>query len=315
MDYAVIDRIFEDTRHIGHLCLTGGEPSLAPQVIKEILYRARRWKCTIDSFFCATNAKIYSEAFADALLDLYYYCQEPEHCTLTVTTDRFHEPVDPNVLEQYRKLPFYQPVFEYGNTLPYLIQEEGRAQRNGIGQSEIPIKGSIYDTDFLGFCLVCNDTIYVNAKGDVLLNADLSYQNQEEFCIGNVTADGLPHILSTVLYMPRFSYREQVFRLCLEAEAGTIAPVGLKDKRYYSDESAAMGAFYQMLHNLQITPVNPECGAIPETLKLTIEPKERQKSMGNRLDEATVFYTDKSRKRRAVHIYVEHFPLEDAHHE
>ena len=33
MDYAVIDRIFEDVRQIDHLVLTGGEPSLAPYVI------------------------------------------------------------------------------------------------------------------------------------------------------------------------------------------------------------------------------------------------------------------------------------------
>ena len=51
MDYAVIDRIFEDVRQIDHLVLTGGEPSLAPYVIQQILYRARVWKCSIHSFF------------------------------------------------------------------------------------------------------------------------------------------------------------------------------------------------------------------------------------------------------------------------
>ena len=39
MSDTIIDRIFRDTRKIGHLCLTGGEPSLAPRVIMEILYR------------------------------------------------------------------------------------------------------------------------------------------------------------------------------------------------------------------------------------------------------------------------------------
>ena len=61
MDYAVLDRIFEDTRQIDHLVLTGGEPSLAPYVIQQIVYRARVWKCSIHSFFCATNARIYSQ--------------------------------------------------------------------------------------------------------------------------------------------------------------------------------------------------------------------------------------------------------------
>ena len=43
MDYAVIERIFQDTRHIEHLCLIDGEPSLTPYVIQKILYQARRW--------------------------------------------------------------------------------------------------------------------------------------------------------------------------------------------------------------------------------------------------------------------------------
>ena len=142
MDYAVLDRIFEDTRQIDHLVLTGGEPSLAPYVIQQIVYRARVWKCSIHSFFCATNARIYSQPFADALCGLYDYCKHPEHCTLTATIDPYHEPADPAVMELYRALPFYRPVFEYGSDLPYPILTEGRAKENGIGQSEIPIKAA-----------------------------------------------------------------------------------------------------------------------------------------------------------------------------
>ena len=315
MDYAVIDRIFEDVRQIDHLVLTGGEPSLAPYVIQQILYRARVWKCSIHSFFCATNARIYSQPFADALCGLYDYCKHPEHCALTATIDPYHEPADPAVMERYRALPFYRPVFEYGSDLPYPILTEGRAKENGIGQSEIPIKGSIYDADFKGLHFTCGDTVYVNAKGGVLLNADLSYRSQEEFCVGNLTEDSLPHILSTVLYMPRFQVGTRVFRFCMKADAGTIAPIKLEDKRYYSDESAAMGAFHQMIHNLQITPVNPAFRKAQEGLKLAIKRKVQNRLAENRLDEAFILYTSASGKCGAVHIYIEHFPLEDASHE
>lgn len=315
MDYAVLDRIFEDTRQIDHLVLTGGEPSLAPYVIQQIVYRARVWKCSIHSFFCATNARIYSQPFADALCGLYDYCKHPEHCTLTATIDPYHEPADPAVMELYRALPFYRPVFEYGSDLPYPILTEGRAKENGIGQSEIPIKGSIYDADFTGFRFVCGDTVYINAKGGVLLNADLSYQNQEEFCIGNLTEDSLPHILSTVLYMPRFQGGTRVFRTALISEAGTIAPVQLEVQRYYSDESAAMGAFHQIIHNLQITPVGPDIEKIPDELRLTIEPKDGKELPDSRLCETAVTYWAHKKKLGTVHIYTEHFPLEDAGHE
>ena len=315
MDYAVIDRIFQDTRHIGHLCLTGGEPSLVPCVINKIVYQAGIWRCTIDSFFCATNAKAYSQPFVDSLTKLYRYCTNKEQCVLTATIDKFHEPADPKALNYYRELPFYHPVFEYGDTLPYPILEEGRAKENGIGQAGIPIKGCIYDADFTGFRFVCGDTVYINVKGGVLLNADLSYQSQEDFCIGNLTEDSLPNILSTILYVPRFQRGTRVFRICMKADAGTIAPVKLEDKRYYSDESAAMGAFHQMIHNLQITPVNPAFRKAQEGLKLAIKRKVQNRLAENRLDEAFILYTSASGKCGAVHIYIEHFPLEDAGHE
>lgn len=315
MDYAVIDRIFEDTRQIDHLVLTGGEPSLAPYVIQQILYRARVWKCSIHSFFCATNAKTYSQPFVDALCGLYDYCKHPEYCTLTVTIDPYHEPADPDVIGRYRALPFYRPVFEYGSNLPYPILTEGRAQKNGIGQSEIPIKDCIYDVDYNGFSCTFGDTVYVNAKGGVLLNADLSYQSQGEFCIGNLTEDSLPHILSTVLYMPQFSYRERVFRTVFASEAGTVAPMKLEDQRYYFQESAAMGAFHQIIHNLQITPIGPDIEKIPDELRLTVEQKDVKELPDSRLCEAAVTYWAHKKKLGSVHIYVEHFPLEDAKHE
>lgn len=313
MNSELIRRIFEDARHIGHLCLTGGEPSLVPYVINEIVYQARIWRCTIGSFFCATNAKTYSPQFAEALNKLYGYCRDQEHCTLTVTIDQFHEAADPQALESYRKLPYYRPVYERGQIPSYSILEEGRARENGIGQSEIPIKDCIYDMDYTGFCCTIGDTVYINAKGGVLLNADLSYRNQEEFRIGNLTEDRLPDILLTVLYMPRFQRGTRIFRICVKADARTIAPVKIVDKRYYSDESAAMGAFHQMIHNLQITPLHPTLGQAPETLRLAAASKEPEELAENRLCETAVVYTDKTGKIGCVRVYAEHFPLEDAH--
>ena len=314
MSDTIIDRIFRDTRKIGHLCLTGGEPSLAPRVIMEILYRARRWGCSIGSFFCATNAKTDSPQFAHALTRLYEFCTAPKRCTLTVTTDQFHEAADPEAMNRYCNLLFYRPVYEYGQIPAYSILEEGRAKENGLGRSELPIKSCIYDADYTGFSYKIGDTVYINAKGGVILNADLSYKNQEEFCIGNVMEDNLPHILATVFYLPRFSYGTQVYRVCLRADADTIDTVRIEDERYYGRESAAMGVFHRTLHNLRITPIK-DCNEAPDTLKLSVKPKGKDELVDNRLAETTVTYTDGVKKLGAVRIYVECFPLEDACHE
>ena len=314
LDYTVIDRIFQDTRYIGHLCLTGGEPSLEPYVIREILYRARRWDCRIGSFFCAANAKVYSPEFANTLTELYFYCTDKDKCTLTVTTDQFHESADPEALKSYRKLPYYRPVYEHKQIAPYFILDEGRAKENKIGRSEIPIKGSLYDISFHGFDFTCGDTVYINAKGDVLLNADLSYKNQNEFRIGNLLEDDLPHILLTAMYSCRFSRGEQVFRISCMADAGTIAPVKIEDERYYGKESAALDAYHQIIHNLHITPVNPEMGNVPENLSLAVESLPRNELSENRLAETKITYTANG-KARFVRLFVKRFPLEDTRHE
>lgn len=233
--------------------------------------------------------------------------------------DRHHRPVprraDLEALNRYCNLPFYRPVYEHGQIPPYSVLDEGRARENGIGQSEIPIKGCVYDVDYTGFRCTIGDIVYINAKGDVLLNADLSYQNQKEFSIGNLSKDSLPHILITALYMPRFQNGTQIFRICCEAAAGTIAPVQFVDKRYFSRENAAMGAFHQLIHNLQITPVNPAFGQAPETLSLSVIPTETEELSDNRLCETVVSYKDANGEIGCVRLYVEHFPLEDAGHE
>lgn len=314
MDYTVIDRIFRDTRYIKHLCLTGGEPSLAPYVIREILYHARRWGCQIGSFFCATNAKMYSPEFADTLTELYFYCTDKDKCALTVTTDQFHEGADSEALKSYQELPYYRSVYEHKQIAPYFILDEGRAKENKIGRSEIPIKGLIYDVSFHGFNFTCGDTVYINAKGDVLLNADLSYKNQKEFRIGNLLEDDLPHILLTAMYSYSFTKGEQVFRISCLADAGTIAPMKIEDERYYIDESTALGAFHQLIHNLHITPVNPEVGSVPEDLSLLVEPLPKNELPENRLAEAKITYITNG-KTRFVRLFVEHLPLEDTPHE
>lgn len=315
IDYAVIDRIFQDTRHIEHLCLTGGEPSLVPHVISEIVYRAGIWRCTIGSFFCATNAKVYSQPFVNALTELYRYCTNEKRCVLTATIDQFHEEADSQALELYRMLPYYHPIYEHGQIPPYSILEEGRARENGTGQVKIPIKGYVYDADYTGFRCTFGDSIYINAKGNVLLNADLSYKSQTEFSIGNLNNDDLPHILMTALYIPRFQNGTQVFRISCKSDAGTIAPVEIVDKRYFIGENAAMGAFQQMIHNLQITPVNPAFWKAPETLKLSVKPTEIGEISDNRLCETVIAYQDADREIGCVHIYVEYFTLEDRRHE
>lgn len=311
MKYDVINCIFQDVRHIEHLCLTGGEPSLAPNVIRQIVYRAKHWGCRIDSFFCATNGKVYSKQFAEALKDLYKYCTDKEHCKLTVTLDQFHSNAANESLKEYRKLPFYSRVYEHGNISPYSILNEGRARANGIGGSEIPLKRHLYNYSLHGVRFKLDDTVYINACGDVVLNADLSYKNQTEYRIGSLADDNLPHILLSSLCGYKLDNNKNVFRISFSADANTVSPLEIEDERYFKDEIKAFGAYHQVIHNLHITPVNLQFGEIPEELRLLDITSLENELADNQLEETKITYMQGEKNIGSVRVCVEYFPLED----
>ena len=92
IDY--VDKFFSKIKTIGCLTLSGGEPSLVPHIITQIIESAKRNKTEINNFYIATNAKKITEEFILAVLKLYSYCNENEISLLKYSNDNFHELVD-----------------------------------------------------------------------------------------------------------------------------------------------------------------------------------------------------------------------------
>lgn len=264
----ILDRLFQQTRRIEHLTLTGGEPSLAAEQIKYILFYAKQWNCTIGYFFCATNAGSNSPEFISALNALYDYCMNKKGCVLTVSTDQFHSKASEEALKKYRELPYYNPINERDKLSPNLILSEGRANKNGLGRMDIPRQKKIYDYD-LGLDFRCNDTVYINALGDVLLDADLSYDRQNDYSLGNLLEEDLEILLIRNLYHQKLPPKNYVYRVYLYAPPGTCDDDECEDWRYFSQELKAMTAYWRIIRNLHITPVNPSFRDVPINLQLT----------------------------------------------
>lgn len=311
MGTSILDRLFREVRHIEHLGLTGGEPSLVPEQIEWITHLAKRWGCTIGYFFCATNGKEYSPQFAEALDRLYDYCMQKEKCTLSVSFDQFHEPADRKAVEQYSSLPFYKTGNEQRILSQSEILSEGRAKENSLGHMGLPEQQWIYDYSLRGFHLECGDIVYLNVDGDVLLSPDLSYENQKKKRIGNLLDEALPHILMTHIYTVKLEPQKYVFCLYLNAEAGTMANEVIEDKRYYRQEQKALSAYTHILHNIHVTPVSPLSDISLEPLLTTAElPGFRQDN--DRLIGATIAYNlPDGKKQGTVTLEVRCHPLED----
>ena len=186
MSIDTIQKLLENVCEIKQLSITGGEPSLAPDTIRWFAYFSKSCGIKIGSFFCATNAGEYSRDFVDALNELYTYCDDPDKCILTISTDQFHSKADPIALSEYRNLPYYSPEKEKGFLPKGKILLEGKAAENNLGRFSKPVAEHIYDFDMHGWYLYIGDRIYINALGDVLIDPDLSYLNQMNENIGNI---------------------------------------------------------------------------------------------------------------------------------
>ncbi len=184
MTQEVISKLLSSVTEIEHLTITGGEPSLVPEVIGWIVKYIRTKNIKLGSFFCATNARKYSDSFVEHLNDLYILSENRNNCVLAISVDQFHENQSQKAMEYYRSLPYYRSEKEKYYIPKGEILSEGRAAQNGLGRFQIPAQSHIYEY-LLHVCRFdVGDRVYINALGDVLLNADMSYESQEKYKLG-----------------------------------------------------------------------------------------------------------------------------------
>ncbi len=315
MDTGVIRRLFESTREIQHLTLTGGEPSLCPEVIECIVYYIRQTSCHIGSFFCVINAKEYSEAFVNALNKLYDLCSDKRDCVLSVSMDQFHHDQNPKAIKVYRGLPYYRATKEKGFIRRADILSEGRAEKLGLGRVQIPPNDRFYEVILHGFSLEVGDRVYVNALGDVLASADLSYESQAEARLGNILSHPMSQILLEAMYkIPPYWFGAEgercVFSVHIQAEAGTISKTPIDQQSYYETAAQAAATYHNLQNNLRMMPMNPGERDVPDDLSLIFG---ELVSEGLRCAGCTILYAlPRHNERPMVQIEVLRCPFEEA---
>ena len=196
----LIRKALDPFERINTLTLTGGEPSLVPKLISYTITYVIEQGIELGCFYVVTNGKVYSPSMIHTLRRAYHYADEKEMCCLSVSVDPYHDD-NYSVLRRYENEVFYRPDKISPNIDDYLINE-GRAYENGIGVRNLRPRDWIdlddtytYTTKDGDDVLVVNDLMYVTALGDVLLECDLSYENQESFSIGNLNSSLLLDII------------------------------------------------------------------------------------------------------------------------
>lgn len=189
MDKVIVDKVIADIGWINGITFSGGEPTLNFSVIKHFTDLIVK-EYPIGSFFVATNGTFYSQELINCLKKLYVNCEDPDSCVLAISRDQFREDVDLEVLYQY--LPYRFFYDEVKNENIENVLNKGLAYENGVGEiNKEPNR--LYVEQYDNYLEV--ETIYVNARGDVLTDCDLSYEEQEEYKIGNILNENLEDIV------------------------------------------------------------------------------------------------------------------------
>lgn len=120
-----IDVLFSQVEYINSLTITGGEPSLRPELIYYIKESAIKNRTEIGNFYLATNAVHVPNKFILSLLELYLYCSENEITMVEISNDGFHDVINDFGKEQLMTLKFVQMKYsEKTNLTMILIPEQ-----------------------------------------------------------------------------------------------------------------------------------------------------------------------------------------------
>ena len=170
--------------YVSSVTFTGGEPTLNPDAIKYFLEFCKHHKISIGSFYMVLNgAEAIKKEFVMLLMELYLYCDYDDLTTVEVSNDLYHlaEGQDTLNYELLKCLSFFK---EKGDLNYMHVIAEGRGvelcELNGTIDNARIIKPKTYNT------FEDLEEIYLNAKGDILTNCNISYKRQNKFKLFNV---------------------------------------------------------------------------------------------------------------------------------
>lgn len=176
IDKKYIDAAFKKFNSIGSLCLTGGEPSLVPELIKYVVKQIKKNKVSLGGFDITTNAVKVSNAFISAIMELYLVCDEKEMCTLSVSNDGYHtDSTDKDLERNYQLLEVFKFTSrrEKENGLYYNNTVIGQGNGLNFCGRQLDLYTISIDDDNI------EDMLYINALGNVVPCCDLSYESQD----------------------------------------------------------------------------------------------------------------------------------------
>lgn len=176
-----IDSLFKQIHCIEHLAITGGEPSLKPDIIAYVAAKCKEYGISFHTFFIATNGVKITKKFVDACWLLYEIAQDKEYSSVEISNDEFHIKEKQYEDRLLLDLPFYKKRYQdEGYAYPSGLDLHNEGRGSNIERAKKLTRATFIEkkTDFM------NDVIYLNVHGEIINGCDWSYENQRynELC-------------------------------------------------------------------------------------------------------------------------------------
>lgn len=237
-----LKKLLRPVSYIDTLTLTGGEPSLKPDILMTVLRLCKAYSIPVRQIYLVTNGKKVTEEFLDAVYAWHKYAimsniwqnerrvhgdeahrlfkvctnnDERDGCTVALSMDRYHEPIPAANIVALSCCPHFvdeKYVQEkYGDQ--WLITG-GRAETNGLGDSTLKDlrpwlfkpEGSVLSIEDLDQDEVSIEDVTCSATGAILKTCDASYTQQRK--LAHFTFDQL---LSQENWVDRSAARAMYF--------------------------------------------------------------------------------------------------------
>lgn len=214
-----IDAFFErnDIEYINHICFSGGEPTLNPEIIAYTIEKIINEKKAVGSVSTVTNGQIFSKEIVDAfnrfnqyrnrqsideIPKKYQICSEDtirklikdntdNHARITFSKDQYHKEVPSKIEELYLQESQGLKI----TSTPYLEQEKIYKTGNATFGRDFD-----YQLDQLRYyeekeSYVVFDLLYLTASGYITTEGMGTYQDMDQINTGHVSNVTIPEIL------------------------------------------------------------------------------------------------------------------------
>lgn len=171
---------------ISQVTFTGGEPTLNPQAIQDFIDICKELNIVVQNFYMALNGTQCPDSFLKVLFELYSFCNPDLEEGLTqieISRTDWHYGQDEEAIKKLKAFSFVREK-EQLNYLYVIAEGRGNelAELNGTIDQARRIKVSPLEINDDRI----EETLYLNVKGDILTECDLSYKRQDKEKVGNV---------------------------------------------------------------------------------------------------------------------------------